>query len=56
MVNAYESTSSRRIKNEFAQIIKSLVNNKVTLERIFWSRSYCLLTAGGDIIDVVINI
>ena len=47
MINAYKSASSRRIKNEFPQIRKSL------WKEYFWSRSYCLLTTGGATIDVV---
>lgn len=47
MINAYKSASSRRIKNEFPDIRKSL------WKEYFWSRSYCLLTTGGATIDVV---
>lgn len=47
MINAYKSASSRRIKNEFPNIRKSL------WKEYFWSRSYCLLTTGGATIDVV---
>lgn len=47
MINAYKSASSRRIKNEFPHIRKSL------WKEYFWSRSYCLLTTGGATIDVV---
>ena len=46
MINAYKSASSRRIKNEFPNIRKSL------WKEYFWSRSYCLLTTGGATIDV----
>ncbi|MGO1044918.1 IS200/IS605 family transposase [Clostridioides difficile] len=47
LLNAYKSASSRRIKNEFPSIRKSL------WKEYFWSKSYCLVTTGGDPLDVV---
>ena len=40
-INAYKSASSRLIKKEFPQIRQRL------WKEYFWSRSFCLLTAGG---------
>lgn len=46
-INAYKSASSRLIKKEFPQIRKSLWKEH------FWSRSFCLLTAGGAPLEVI---
>lgn len=46
-INAYKSASSRLIKKEFPAIRKEL------WKEYFWSRSFCLITTGGDPIDVV---
>ncbi|EKS7870086.1 IS200/IS605 family transposase [Bacillus cereus] len=46
-INAYKSASSRLIKRDFPQVKKKL------WKEMFWSRSFCLLTAGGLPIDVV---
>ena len=46
-INAYKSASSRLIKNNFPAIRKNL------WKEMFWSRSFCLLTAGGAPIDVI---
>lgn len=46
-INAYKSASSRMIKKEFPQVRKKL------WKEMFWSRSFCLLTTGGSLIDVV---
>ena len=46
-INAYKSASSRLIKKEFPMIRKSL------WKEIFWSQSYCLLTTGGAIVEIV---
>jgi len=46
-INAYKSASSRLIKKEFSQIRKSL------WKEYFWSRSFCLLTAGGAPLEVL---
>jgi len=40
-LNAYKAASSRLIKKEFPQISDKL------WQGFFWSRSFCLLTAGG---------
>jgi len=46
-INAYKSASSRLIKKEFPA-----VKNKLWKE-YFWSRSFCLLTAGGVPIEII---
>ncbi|MDA2650067.1 IS200/IS605 family transposase [Bacillus cereus] len=46
-INAYKSASSRLIKRDFPQVKKKL------WKEMFWSRSFCLLTTGGSLIDVV---
>ena len=46
-INVYKSASSRLIKKEYPIIRKQL------WKEYFWSRSYCLLTTGGEPIEVV---
>ena len=46
-LNAYKSASSRLIKKEYPAIRKQL------WKEYFWSRSYCLLTTGGALVEVV---
>ena len=46
-INAYKSASSRLIKKEFPMIRKKLWKEH------FWSRSFCLLTAGGAPLEVL---
>ena len=46
-INAYKSASSRLIKKEVPQIRKSL------WKEMFWSQSFCLLTTGGAIVDII---
>lgn len=46
-INAYKSASSRLIKKEYPQIRSKL------WKEYFWSKSFCLLTAGGITIDVI---
>jgi putative transposase len=46
-INAYKSASSRLIKNKFPSIRKQL------WKEYFWSRSFCLITTGGDSIEVI---
>ncbi len=46
-INAYKSASSRIIKKEFPVIRKSL------WKEMFWSQSFCLLTAGGATADII---
>ncbi|MCR1833763.1 IS200/IS605 family transposase [Oceanobacillus caeni] len=46
-INAYKSASSRLIKKDFPHVRKKL------WKEMFWSRSFCLLTAGGSTIEVV---
>ena len=40
-INAYKAASSRKVKDQFPEIIDRLWDGQ------FWSRSYCLITAGG---------
>lgn len=47
MLNVYKAASSKRIKNEFPEIRKSL------WKEYFWSKSYCLLTTGDAPIEVI---
>ncbi|WP_078427283.1 IS200/IS605 family transposase [Alkalihalobacterium alkalinitrilicum] len=46
-INAYKSASSRLIKKDFPHVRKKL------WKEMFWSRSFCLLTTGGSLIEVV---
>jgi len=46
-INAYKSASSRLIKKEHPQIRQKLWKG------YFWSRSFCLLTAGGAPSEVI---
>ena len=46
-LNAYKAASSRLIKKEFPQICDKLWKG------FFWSRSFCLLTAGGAPLEVL---
>ena len=46
-INAYKSASSRLLKKEYPQIREKLWKGA------FWSQSFCLLTAGGALIEVI---
>lgn len=46
-INAYKSASSRLVKKEFPDIRSSLWKG------MFWSRSFCLITAGGGNIETI---
>lgn len=46
-INTYKSASSRLIKKEYPEIRQKLWNE------YFWSRSFCLLTTGGEPMDVI---
>lgn len=46
-INSYKSASSRIIKREFPTIRKCL------WKEYFWSRSYCLISAGGAPLSVI---
>ena len=46
-INAYTSASSRLLKKEYPQIREKL------WKEYFWSKSFCLLTAGGAPIEVI---
>ena len=46
-INAYKSASSRLIKKEFPGICKFL------WKEYFWSRSFCLITAGAAPLEVL---
>lgn len=46
-INAYKSASSRLLKKEFPIIRKKL------WKELFWSQSFCLITAGGAPLTVL---
>ena len=46
-LNAYKSASSRLVKKEFPEIRERL------WREYFWSRSFCLISTGGALIDVI---
>jgi len=46
-INAYKSASSRLIKKEFPSVRQKLWKEH------FWSQSFCLLTAGGEQLEVL---
>ena len=46
-INAYKSASSRRVKNDFPEIREKL------WKEAFWSKSYCLITAGGAPLEIL---
>lgn len=46
-INAYKSASSRLLKKEYPEIRSKL------WKEAFWSRSFCLMTAGGAPIEVI---
>ena len=48
-INAYKSASSRLIKKEFPQIRTKL------WKEYFWSRSFCLISAGGATTETIKN-
>ena len=45
-INAYKSASSRLIKKEYPEVRQKL------WKEMFWSKSFCLLSAGGAPIEV----
>lgn len=46
-INAYKSASSRLLKKEFSGIRQKL------WEEMFWSKSYCLISAGGAPLSIL---
>ena len=46
-INAYKSASSRLLKKEFPEIRRRLWKEH------FWSKSFCLLSAGGAPVEVI---
>ena len=46
-INAYKSASSRLLKKEYPEIREKLWKDA------FWSKSFCLLTAGGAPVEVI---
>ena len=46
-INVYKSATSRRLKKEFPEIREKL------WKEAFWSKSYCLLSAGGAPLEVI---
>ena len=47
-INAYKSASSRLLKKEFPEITEKIWGGKM-----LWSKSFCLLTAGGAPLDII---
>ena len=48
LVCSIKTATSRIIRNEFADTVR-----KVYWKPVFWTRSYCLLSAGGAPLDVI---
>ena len=46
-INAYKSASSRLLKKEYPEIRRKL------WKEYFWSKSFCLITAGGAPVEVI---
>ena len=46
-INAYKAASSRLVKKDFPEIREKL------WKEYFWSRSYCLITAGGAPLEIL---
>ena len=46
-ISAYKTASIRLLKKEFSSIREKL------WKELFWSQSYCLLTTGGDPLEIV---
>ena len=46
-INAYKSASSRLIKKEYPEVRQN------PWKEMFWSQSFCLLSAGGAPIEVI---
>ncbi|XFA98632.1 IS200/IS605 family transposase [Candidatus Izemoplasma sp. B36] len=46
-INAYKSSTSRKIKELFPYVTEKLWESK------FWSQSFCLITTGGAPIEVI---
>ena len=46
-INAYKSASSRLLKKEYPEIRKKL------WKEYFWSKSFCLITAGGAPVETI---
>ncbi len=46
-INVFKSATSRRLKKEFSEIREKL------WKKAFWSKSYCLLSAGGAPPEVI---
>jgi len=47
-VNALKTGTSRKIRNEFSEHLKSFY-----WKPVFWSRSYCVVTCGGAPLSVI---
>ena len=47
-VNALKTGTSRKIRNEFPEYLKSFY-----WKPVFWSRSYCVVTCGGAPLSVI---
>ena len=46
-INVYKSSSSRMIKKDFPKVKQKL------WKKMFWSRSFCLITSGGATIETI---
>ena len=46
-INAYKSASSRLVKKEFPYVCEKLWKEN------FWSKSFCLVTTGGEPLEIV---
>ena len=48
-INAYKSASSRLIKKEYPELREKL------WKEMFWTRSFCLITTGGEPLETIRN-
>lgn len=46
-INAYKAASSRKVKDQFPEIIDKLWNGQ------FWAKSYCLVTSDGASLEIL---
>jgi len=50
LVNNLKTVSSRLIRRDFRQQV-----NRIYRKRVFWHRSYCLISTGGATIEILRN-
>lgn len=48
-INAFKSAASRRVRSQFAEHLAKFYWR----ERVFWSRTYCVISCGGAPIDIL---